>query len=177
MQNIKRRFSIFLAKTYFPNKFCLKFAFIGDFYSPGKTLKSFPRASRGQQQNSSKTHKKYKWEKTKLIPNTKKSIKKDVMEYSIHLQSLPNKLKMWKLSFCCSDFWFFLPQLITVIHRRWIVKCCISRDGKSSKRGKLCLCYFSPSCANFGAVYAQNMLVLVIQLRLSPVQKRHKRCR
>ena len=37
------------------------------------------------------------------------------------------------------------------------------RDGKSGKRGRACA-IFSPSCANFGAVYAQNIFLANIQI-------------
>ena len=33
------------------------------------------------------------------------------------------------------------------------------RDGKSAKRGKRACAIFSPSCANFWPVYAQNLLL------------------
>ena len=102
----------------FCNKFGPKFAFTGDFYSPGKTLKSFPRVSREQQQYSSKTK--------KLFPDSFFKWKSDICTI-LFMCKVCRTNWMWKLCFCCSHFWFFLPLLITVIHRHWIAKCCISK--------------------------------------------------
>ena len=72
------------------NKFGLKFVFTGDFYSPGKTLKSFPKVSREQQQYSSKT------KKNIFLIHFSQCFeqKSDLVYDSIHVWSLPNKLNV-----------------------------------------------------------------------------------
>ena len=117
-------------KTFKKFNMRLEFAFSGDFYFGGETLKSFPIVAQEQQQNSSTT-------KIFFHPIHKvQQVNEDENEFA-----QPNKMSrmilfmykvcgsnwMWKLVFCCPDFWFFLPLLIPVILRRWIVKAALER--------------------------------------------------